>query len=59
LKGGSMRINWYPVMGLLFMMLVWVFLATMGWFVWKTVIQPKVEKTVKVIEVNFSQCEIL
>jgi p-aminobenzoyl-glutamate transporter AbgT len=54
-----MRINWYPVMGLLFMILFWVFLATMGWFVWKTVIQPKVEKTVKVIEVNFSQCEIL
>ena len=47
-----MRINWYPVMGLLFMMLVWVFLATMGWFVWKTVIQPRVSSTVKVMEIK-------
>ena len=54
-----MKINWYPVMGLLFMMLIWLLLAVGGWFVWKNVIQPRVTNTVKVIEVNFSQCEKL
>jgi hypothetical protein len=54
-----MRINWYPVMGLLFLMLIWLLLAAGGWFVWKTVIEPRVTNTVKVMEINFSRCEIL
>jgi hypothetical protein len=49
-----MRINWYLVMGLLFIIILYVFLATMGWFVWKNVIQPKVSSTVKVMEIERS-----
>ncbi|MFH1290383.1 MAG: hypothetical protein ABIH92_03170 [Nanoarchaeota archaeon] len=54
-----MRINWYPVMGLVFMLLVWLMIAAGGWFIWKTVLQPKFVETVKVLEINFSHCEKL
>ena len=37
-----MRINWYPIAGLLLIVFIWLMIAAGGWLIWKTVLQPKV-----------------
>ena len=49
-----MRINWYPIAGLLLIVFIWLMIAAGGWLIWKTVLQPKVSSTVKVIEIERS-----
>lgn len=47
-----MRINWYPVCGIIFLILLWVVLIAAGWAVWKTIVEPRVASTVKVLEIE-------
>jgi len=46
-----MKINWYPIAGLIVLIFLWIIIAAVGWFVWDT-IQPKIANTVKALEIN-------